>query len=375
MYTKEKNWTVILLCVLLTSILGILVASLIGCDGISGSWKVDVEEKDDGGAKVEVTPIEPEEPEGFVLAMRYLWGPLDKPDNITKYEGKFDYKKHGFVLNHQFFGRYGAFPWYRGDTAIDGGIPQNINYEKHFRKMEEGYKMIMPETDATCYGVIDFESWAPTWDYHIKAIYKEKSIEKVLSDNPELSPEDPQVEQIARREFTTAAIEVLTRTIIKAKELRPNVKWGYYGFPQRCYYKGDGGAGYNPKLKIANDEMKILYDASQIIIPSLYLFQNYASTTDAKFEFNKKWQREHMEEAVRVSQGKPIFCYVWYGYTPSCSPLLSEKDYELTLRSIINGGADGMLLWMHSYSDDELTRIGNFYKNIGGAVHQRLDLQ
>jgi hyaluronoglucosaminidase len=398
MYSEERNWVAILLCVLFSSVLGLLVASLIGCDGIGGSWKVDVEEKDNGGAKVEVTPIEPEEPKEpeepeFKLVMRYLWGNIAKEDNIERYRDKFEYWDYGYSLNYCFVGLAGDWPYYDySGNAKNGGIPQKVDLEKHFTKLEKDLEYIMPDKDVEVYAVFDFEYWSPyasaDWAY-VKEIYKEKSIEHVLKKY-NITPNHPEwqkyhdsqlIQDEAKREFLKAGINILVKSLQKAKELRPKAKWGYYGYPARCYWSGIKSLpGYNAKLKKVNDEIKAVYDASDAIYPSFYIHHRYASKPDTTmggmptFDFNKEWQRQNAEEVVRISQGKPIFAYIWYGYAPGCNPLISEQDYELTLKSCMEGGLDGVILWMHTYNDSELTRIGEFYENVGGAIHRKLSL-
>ena len=359
---EDRVW--IILSILSAAIIILIPLLMSACDKITGSWKVDVEEKEDGGGTVEVTPIKPKK---FELVIR------DIHHRPIPYTGNFEYWKYGFEVKNQIWTGWN-FKWPSFDEAgnpVNGGLPQNIDWNAQFTNMERTFPTQCPNVDFDGYCVIDFETYVPVLPRD-KPIYRTKSIEKVLADHPELSKDDPRVTQLAEQEFFDATIEMLVRTLQKAKELRPKGKWGYYGYPARCYYAGTNTPGYSLGNKLLNNKYQRIWEVSDVIYPSLYVVANYESRTEDKLEWNKVWAEQNVREALRVANGKPVICYTWYQYT--YGELMLEADYRLQVESALKYGANGTILWMHNYSDAELKRIGGFFENVGGPVHTSLGL-
>jgi hyaluronoglucosaminidase len=79
--------------------------------------------------------------------------------------------------------------------------------------------------------VIDFESWRPTFRQNFGSLqpYKDVSYSDAREKQP-LMPEK-RLQVVAASQFEKFGKLFMEETIKLAKQLRPNAKWGYYGFP------------------------------------------------------------------------------------------------------------------------------------------------
>ena len=75
----------------------------------------------------------------------------------------------------------------------------------HLTKLEDDINKAIPNKTFNGYGIIDWESWRPTWDrnYDAKKIYQSKSIDLVKKEHPTWSKE--RVESVAQQHFEAAA--------------------------------------------------------------------------------------------------------------------------------------------------------------------------
>ena len=75
----------------------------------------------------------------------------------------------------------------------------------HLAKLEEDIDKTIPNKTFNGYGVIDWESWRPSWDrnYDAKEIYRNKSMELVKKQHPSWS--QSKIESVAKEQFEAAA--------------------------------------------------------------------------------------------------------------------------------------------------------------------------
>lgn len=89
-----------------------------------------------------------------------------------------------------------------------------------------------------------------------------------------------------------------------AKSIRPNVKWAFYGFPIRSFWKTDS----NWRQRSLN--LSKLYSAQDFIAPSIYLFY-------LKREVTEKNQINYLESNTKLAleignkYKKPVYPVVW----------------------------------------------------------------
>ena len=87
-----------------------------------------------------------------------------------------------------------------------------------------------------------------------------------------------QVETAAKEEWETAARAFFEQTLLLARKLRPNAKWGFFGFPagsdkiiESCDGSWHGCNSYTETERGYDDRMDWLWDASSALFPSNYV--------------------------------------------------------------------------------------------------------
>ena len=183
------------------------------------------------------------------------------------------------------------------------------------------------------------ETWGPLWGMageHSR--YKTESRRLVRQRHPSLP--DADVEKQAQLEFERGARSFMETTLAEAQRLRPNARFGYYGYPS-CYGYLDwreprgmdpGGwaeaASCRPETREANDDLlSWLWEAVDVLLPSMYALSRNAT-------YNDMLVSNELREARRVqaslSTPKPVYFYGWYypfaGAPTTPSPPLCTRN-------------------------------------------------
>lgn len=139
-----------------------------------------------------------------------------------------------------------------------------------------------------------------------------------------------------RKQFTDA--------IQKAKLLRPNIKWSYYGFPIREFWRPDDA------WKQKNLNLVPFYSNFDFLSPSLYIFY---STDQASQDLQQKYIDSNMVLAKQIGStlDKPVFALVNHRYHPSNKQLAEQQVpsslFTFYVKRIFTDGADAVV-WWHS---------------------------
>lgn len=113
----------------------------------------------------------------------------------------------------------------------NGGVPQQGNLNDHLDVFRKHIIELIPNVNNDGLAVIDFESWRPVYRQNFGTLqpYRDLS-EKIEKKRHPFFPQS-RIEAEASRRFEEAARTFMETSIILARKLRPNAKWGYYGLP------------------------------------------------------------------------------------------------------------------------------------------------
>ena len=152
-------------------------------------------------------------------------------------------------------------------TIVNGGIPQKGNLTLHLEKVKKDLEASIPDSNFTGLGVIVFQAWKPLFRQNFDAlgIYQTESMAYARKKHPDWS--DKQLTALATTEFNEAAKRFLEETLNYATSLRPNGRWGYFGYPQ-C--KGILGYYCDDMSVQENDDVQWLWDASTALYPNAF---------------------------------------------------------------------------------------------------------
>jgi lysophospholipase L1-like esterase len=252
------------------------------------------------------------------------------------------------------FGGYclrGQWPIITSTGNLNGGVPQNASLTAHLAEI----RRTMPFGVAANYtGIIaiDFEDWAPIWsedtskDGWHSAAYQNLSIALVLQAHPKLSLTQAKAE--AKKAFESAALEFFVETIKLCRELRPKAQWGFYGFPQAFTFNGYDSS-HGPTLRALNDRLQPIWDASDVLLPSIYLGQWHASAATLA-EMNAAQINTTVLESIRLQNQTRHHPEVWpfmYSYYNSGrqNVTLTAVDTEASVAFPYALGATGLVVW------------------------------
>lgn len=145
-----------------------------------------------------------------------------------------------------------------------------------------------------------------------------------------------------------SSIAKYQKTLSAFKKADPSVKLGLYGvLPIRDHWRAIGhqGAAALDDWKQQNTNVgSALVPYVDVLFPSLYTFYGDKDAWVA-------YAQSNLEEARRISQGKPVYCFLWPQFQKTFAFLPGDFWYLqlATCRRL----ADGIVIWgtMHGPSD------------------------
>jgi hyaluronoglucosaminidase len=284
----------------------------------------------------------------------------------------------------------GLWPTLTSDSApVNGGVPQAANLTAHLDEIRRTIDGWIPDAAWDGNAVFDFEAWTPSWagnsdpnpDYHSRR-YQNYSAALVQAAHPEW--DHAQVWTQAEKDFQAAAVQFFVATLDLCRALRPNARWGFYGFPNNPYMPCDSlGAhpqcGYRnpllgPALRAQNDALAPIFAASSGLYPSIYLPEGTNSSLFNRT--NADYIAGVTEEAVRLAAkyspaGTPVRPYAWAFYHDGAT-LLHPQDMVASLAAPLQAGADGVVLWGYPSAWDRTAEMYEYLNSTLGPDAKEL---
>jgi hypothetical protein len=258
-----------------------------------------------------------------------------------------------------------------GNFPHDGPqISDNPAYmASHLAKVRRDVAAQVPDANFSGYAVIDYEGWVASWNSRFMLDRNKQLWEAyLLRDKPQvlrgLSGAARQAQLVLT--YNAAARDFFVATINECKRLRPNAKWGYYGYPLHEYYVND--RAFKDRWKAVNQELSWLYDVSDVLYPHAYSFfvtvegrqPDRARRENAPSE-NEQAILENVAESVRLAAGKPVRVFVWPRYHDSTGPAAWRLVNEVNLQHMLQlpklAGAQGIMFWDCIQSPAELVEL------------------
>jgi hyaluronoglucosaminidase len=248
----------------------------------------------------------------------------------------------------------GAFPSLNqdGTPAVNGGVPQAADLEMHLLLLRRQIASFIPDASYSGNAVLDMETWTPLWEENNNpdvgwhgVQYQEYSITLAAAKCTNCSLSE--IVALARIEFESAAIRFMTRTLEVLKELRPNARWGYYGYPQGHYRSAP-----TPYFQNQSDRLANIWNASSAIFPSVYLpSQPFYLNESTWRTANAEYVANTTLEAVRVSQtfgnSVPVIGFHYPFYHSGVSGTTARDVRLVIAETYMPPLATGLIVWMY----------------------------
>jgi hypothetical protein len=271
----------------------------------------------------------------------------------------------------------GRFPW--------GGPHQSDNEEYmvlHLAAVRRDVAAKIPDPSWSGFAVIEYDAWVPDWDspllrnipsklsadapdYDFKSDWEDYVQEAKPQALRGLS--GPKRDDALRFTFNTAARDFFLATLRECKRLRPNAKWGFYGFPYREYAVNDPAP--RARWVARNESLRWMYDASDVLYPAIHAV--YATVEgrppnrakrENRLTENAEYITSNVREAVRLAAGKPVRPIVWLRYHDNAGPSYAFKRLTpASLRQMVTlpkaAGASGVMIWDQILSPGEVREL------------------
>lgn len=243
----------------------------------------------------------------------------------------------------------------------NGGVPQLGVLEKHLKEFQRQLDLLVPDKDNDGLIVIDFESWRPIFRQNFGVLKPYKNLSYIVENKnyPSLSnKEKKEVEERATRNFEREGKRFMLETLRVGQERRPKAQWGYYAFPYCFNGRNNSPEKCPADVHAENERTAWLFKKTDIIMPSVYMSEKMP------YNFRVKMVKGRLEEAKKMApysaKGKgQIYAYFRYCYTDTLKNL--EEEILLgAFKTIIAGGAEGVILWGSSHDLNSKSKCQNF---------------
>ncbi|XP_048006101.1 uncharacterized protein LOC125241592 [Leguminivora glycinivorella] len=232
----------------------------------------------------------------------------------------------------------------------NGGVPQEGDLDEHLTAFRFVLDHAIPDPDFSGIGVIDFESWRPIFrqnSWGVLVPYRNLSLQIERQRHPWWTKS--MIEKEAKRRFERSGREFMQATVALARLLRPQAKWGYYGFPYCFNMAGSKLVETCPSIvQQENDQTSWLWTESTALYPSVYSSRNLSSAQLAGLI------RGRVTESTRVSRGLPILPYFWYKYRDA--GFMSEVDVKTAIKAMYKSHTSGFIVWGSSNDVNSATK-------------------
>lgn len=239
------------------------------------------------------------------------------------------------------------------EQILNGGVPQAANLTAHLEEVRRTVPLGVP-ANFTGMVAIDFEPWSPIWSEDVShdgwhsAAYQNLSIALVQQARPHLSL--AQAAEVARTQFEAAALAFFVETIKLCRSVRPKARWSYYGFPQAVNFHGYDDPVAGPKLRALNDKLQPLWDASDILLPSIYVFQSTAYSPQHQADVNAEQINTTVIESARIQAKTRHHPEIWpfqffYYNSGHLNQTLTPEDTRASVVLPYAHGASGLVIW------------------------------
>lgn len=155
-----------------------------------------------------------------------------------------------------------------------------------------------------------------------------------------------------------------------AKKARPNIKWGFYGFPFTSVW------GPNKEFFDEQNKFALLLKECDIFFPSLYTFYSNPAAVLA----NGNYLENNLTGSIKlgIAYKKPVYVFMWHRYHNSnekdgmkeISDKIWQEQMETVASQNVNGKfVDGILWWGADAYFYERPEAENMRKEFKGTLN------
>lgn len=155
------------------------------------------------------------------------------------------------------------------------------------------------------------------------------------------------------------AISQFENAIQRAKVLRPNIKWSFYGLPTRNFWSPDD------KWRQSNLNLIPLFKLFDFVAPSIYIFY---SNEDASYDVQDKYINSNVQLAKKIASiiGKQVYPIVNQRFHPStkkyANELVPSNLFTHYINKISSNGVAGIIWWQSEDYNYNVSKSSAIFK-------------
>gem|GEM_PF-2200987 len=240
----------------------------------------------------------------------------------------------------------GFYPKLWKGRWVHGGTPVEAHLPTHLAQVRRDVERLIPDPDWDGFAVIDYETWRPLWHLGVADVVKDRVRNIVQARNPGVS--GARLEPLAAAAWDEAAMRFMNETIDLCKELRPNATWGFFGWPKI-------GTGKKvDDLDAWIESQRVLLEHADAIYPEVYARRISTNRDNGTREYAPRGAvKNHLKRMIlwsrRFAGDRPVLAYASLRYNSDYEAVksqpLSQEDLETMIRTPLEAGADGVILW------------------------------
>lgn len=146
------------------------------------------------------------------------------------------------------------------------------------------------------------------------------------------------------------------------RAIKDGKSWAWYSTaPQRAWFAPVRGGSTEAKWMAANERAGAITKLADFVAPSLYTF----SSLPDKAQW-RKYARGNVEEALRISGGKPVLPFLWpFWHVKGTDPIDRERMLD-QYETCLDAGASGIVIFLTS--GNRKTHFNTAHKDYFGAI-------
>ena len=294
----------------------------------------------------------------------------------------------------------GEWPSYNAadGTTVNNGLPQLANVSYHLQVLQSTFDKYQPNASDDRWVDLDYESWSPIWERNSNdSWYRTASVALVALEHP--SWNSSQLEAEAKKQWEASAKSLVLATVEFLREIRPALRIGLYGWPNRYYYNGYDSSTDGDELRAQNDRLAPVWCQLDGLFVSVYQFYNGSSSASTAAA-NSEYVYSNIAEARRIADNvadpaSPYACsggaessrkngaksvvdtvnaaanaaaplvlaYTWHRYHDDDESFLEDIDEAMFWEQGSAAGADGLVLWGYEPSDEDQQAFQEYWAN------------
>ncbi|XP_055318699.1 hyaluronidase Tab y 2.0101-like [Sitodiplosis mosellana] len=254
----------------------------------------------------------------------------------------------------------------------NGGVPQQGNLNEHLQVFQKHVNELVPNSNNDGLAIIDFESWRPVYRQNFGTLQPYRDLSEQIERKRHPLMPNKRIEAEATRNFEKAGRTFIESSIDLARKMRPRAKWGYYGLPYCFNSKGTSIEDCPREVKEENNRTQWIYDASDVIYPSVYMTEQILPNDRARMVRGRVKESIRLARRSRNPQKPRVIAYFRYVFTDT-KKYLNQKDTYEALNTVKSIGGDGVVLWGSSFDLNTKSKCVQFYdylENVLGPIAQ-----